>query len=368
MAYEGHAALLAETVRRRVLVLDGAMGTMIQTRALSEADFRGKAFAEHPCNLTGCNDVLSLTAPHVIRDIHRAYLEAGADIICANTFSSNSLSLAEYGLDAHVEEINRAAVKVAREAIEEYRADHPESPKWIAASIGPTNKSLSMASSLGDDDPLTWDRLTDAYRRQIAVLIDAGVDALLFETCFDTLNTKSAIYAAIQAMKAAGRRIPIMISATLTENGRTLAGQTLMAFVASVAHAEPLSIGLNCGFGADQLIPYIKMLDTVPCAVSFYPNAGLPNESGGYDETPEKMAEAISPLLDARLLNIIGGCCGTTPEHIRALASLAASASPRPIPDADDHMRLAGLQLTDIPANGGDFVKIGERCNVAGSR
>ena len=368
MAYEGHAALLAETVRRRVLVLDGAMGTMIQTRALSEADFRGEAFAAHTCNLTGCNDVLSLTAPHVIRDIHRAYLEAGADIICANTFSSNSLSLAEYGLDAHVGEINRAAVKVAREAIEEYRADHPESPKWIAASIGPTNKSLSMASSLGDDDPLTWDRLTDAYRRQIAVLIDAGVDALLFETCFDTLNTKSAIYAAIQAMKAAGRRIPIMISATLTENGRTLAGQTLMAFVASVAHAQPLSIGLNCGFGADQLIPYIKMLDTVPCAVSFYPNAGLPNESGGYDETPEKMAEAISPLLSARLLNIIGGCCGTTPEHIRALASLAASASPRPIPDADDHMRLAGLQLTDIPADGGDFVKIGERCNVAGSR
>ena len=368
MHYDGNSALLAEAVAHRVLVLDGAMGTMIQSYGLTEADFRGEEFASHLCNLAGCNDVLSVTAPAVIRDIHKAYLDAGADIICANTFSSNSLSLAEYGLEEHVEAINRAAVKVAREAVDEFCTSHPGAVRWVAASIGPTNKSLSMAASLGDADPLTWDTLTEAYRQQTAALIDAGVDALLFETCFDTLNVKAAIYAATQSMKAIGRRVPIMISATLTENGRTLAGQTLMAFVASVAHAQPLSIGLNCGFGADQLIPYIKQLDSIPCAVSFYPNAGLPNESGGYDETPEKMADAIRPLLDAHLLNIVGGCCGTTPAHIRALAPLAADAAPRPIPTPDNHMRLAGLELTDIPATSGDFVKIGERCNVAGSR
>lgn len=368
MSYDGNPAKLAEAVRERVLVLDGAMGTMIQSYHLSEADFRGTVFADHPCNLAGCNDVLSLTAPHILRYIHKAYLEAGADIICANTFSSNALSLAEYALGHKTEEINRTAVILAREAVDEFCKNNPGTTRWVAASIGPTNKSLSMASSLGGQDTLTWDTLTEAYRQQMSALIESGVDALLMETCFDTLNAKSAIYAAIQAMKAAGRRVPIMISATLTENGRTLAGQTLMAFVASVAHACPLSVGLNCGFGADQLIPYIKQLDSIPCAVSLYPNAGLPNESGGYDETPETMAAAIKPLLDARLLNIVGGCCGTTPDHIRALAALASQASTREIPQADGHMLLAGLQLTDIPPTGHDFVKIGERCNVAGSR
>lgn len=368
MDYEGNAARLAAAVNERVLVLDGAMGTMIQSHALTESDFRGAVFAVHPCNLAGCNEVLCVTAPHVIKGIHEAYLEAGADIITANTFSSNALSLSEYHLDSHVESINRAAVRLAREAADSYMSTHPGSIRWVAASIGPTNKSLSMASSLGDADILTWDTLTAAYRQQISTLIDAGVDAVLLETCFDTLNAKSALYAAIQAMKEHGRRVPLMISATLTENGRTLAGQTLAAFMASVDHAQPLSIGLNCGFGAEQLIPYVKILDAAPCAVSFYPNAGLPNESGGYDETPETMAAAIKPLLDARMLNIIGGCCGTTPQHIRALASLAADASPRSIPAADDFMRLAGLELTEIAPQGNEFTKIGERCNVAGSR
>ena len=338
---------------KKVLVLDGAMGTMIQRLGLSEADFRGKEFADWHCELKGCNDLLCLTSPESIERIHRAYIEAGADIIETNTFNSNAISLADYGLADKAREIARAGAQVARRAAE-------GTPTLVCGSMGPTNVSLSLG---GDVD---FDRMARAYAEQAAGLIEGGTDLLMIETAFDTLNAKAAIAGVEAAREETAKDIPLMISATLTESGRLLSGQTLRAFVNSVMHARPVSIGLNCGFGADGMVEYLRELQDVPCAVSCHPNAGLPDELGQYVETPETMEEKIDHILNERLVNIIGGCCGTTPDHIRRIALKAHAAEPRKIPRPDNRLHLSGLEALDVAPD--DFLKVGERCNVAGSR
>lgn len=370
-----HASLeLIEEVKNRVLVLDGAMGTMIQRCELNEADFRGSEFAAWQCNLKGCNDLLCITAPAVVKDIHRQYLDAGADIIETNSFNANSISLADYALEKEVERINLAAVTVAREAADEYMAANPHRRCWVAGSVGPTSKSLSMTSTLDDD--VSWDALVDTYITQMRTLIKGGVDLLLIETIFDTLNAKAATYAARRAMEQEGVRVPLMISVTLTESGRTLSGQTLDAFVTSIAHCQPLSIGLNCGFGADTMAPYIEALQSVPFAVSMHANAGLPNEMGEYDETPLTMAQKVTPLIEKGLVNIIGGCCGTTPAHIKAIKNTQLkihnsvfrhSSKSVGISENPCESYLSGLENFVVSPER-NFVNIGERCNVAGSR
>ena len=359
---------------KRIIVLDGAMGTMIQKYNLSENDFRGSQYASWQCNLKGCNDILCITAPHIIKDIHLQYLEAGASIIETNSFNANAFSLADYALENEVETINLAAARVARKAADKYMSNNPGRQCWVAGSVGPTSKSLSMASTLDED--VTWDSLVATYIDQMRALIQGGVDILLIETNFDTLNAKAATYAARRAMEFEGMRVPLMISATLTENGRTLSGQTLEAFVASISHCDPLSIGVNCGFGADTMTPHIEALQSIPYAVSMHANAGLPNEMGEYDETPETMASKIKPLLDKGMINIIGGCCGTTPAHISAIADLVKEKKGKSVKEKsltpqpsilNSQCLLAGLEAFEISPER-NFVNVGERCNVAGSR
>lgn len=351
----------AENIRHalaeRVLVLDGAMGTMIQRLNLSESDY-GTGDGVH--STKGCNDRLCVTAPQAILGIHRAYIEAGADIIETNTFNANRFSLADYGLSHEVEEICRAGAALAREA-----ADSAGRQVWVAGSVGPTGKSLTMTRQLDGDNAVSWDEVEQAYYEQIRALAEGGVDLLLIETVFDTLNAKTAIHAAKRAEADTGRELPLMISATLTESGRTLSGQTVDAFVASVAHADPISIGLNCGFGPDKMGDWVAALGKWPFAVSIHPNAGLPDEMGQYNSTPEEMARHISRMLDDGMINIAGGCCGTTPEHIRAIAAVASTATPRTVPEPDGRLHLAGLEHLRC---GDGFIAIGERCNVAGSR
>lgn len=373
LGYKASSILLIEEVNKHIIVLDGAMGTMIQQYKLSESDFRGTQYDTWSCNLSGCNDILCVTAPHVIKEIHMQYLNAGASLIETNSFNANAYSLADYGLDQEVESINLAAAKVAREAVDEFMQSHPMRKCWVVGSVGPTSKSLSMASTLFDD--ITWDSLVETYIVQMRALIKGGVDAIMIETIFDTLNAKAATYAARRAMEQEGVRVPLMISVTLTENGRTLSGQTLEAFVASIAHSEPLSIGLNCGFGADAMLPYVEALQSVPFAVSMHANAGLPNEMGEYDETPATMAQKIAPILEKRWINIIGGCCGTTPAHIKAISDVCQKMGEKARTyDSKDSLQisapelvLAGLEPFVISPQR-NFVNVGERCNVAGSR
>ena len=359
---------LNDILSRRVLILDGAMGTMIQRRALEEKDFRGNRFADSKRELRGCNDVLSLTAPQVIAEIHEAYLAAGADMIETNTFNANAISLAEYGLESHVGEINRTAAQIARRAADNYSA--PGQPRFVAGSVGPTGKTCSMSPRV--DDPafrdLDFDTLVAAYTEQMCSLMEGGVDVLLLETVFDTLNAKAALYAAEEAMAQCCRRVPVMLSVTLTESGRLLSGQTLDAFMASVSHADLFSIGLNCSFGAHEMLSHLRELSRMaPCYVSAYPNAGLPNRQGGYDETAAEMVAAMQSYFDERLVNIVGGCCGTTPEHITLLRQAAGRAMPRIPAKPSRHLRLAGLETLEVTPDS-NFINIGERCNVAGSR
>jgi 5-methyltetrahydrofolate--homocysteine methyltransferase len=355
---------LQQLSEQKTLILDGAMGTMIQSYGLTETDFRGKVAANHPCNLAGCNDMLCLTRPDVISQIHNAYLAAGADIIETNSFNSNAISLADYQLQDRVEQLNRAAARIAREAADSFsRANGRQC--FVAGSVGPTNKSLTMAVTLNDS--ITWDEMTAAYFTQIKSLIEGGVDLLLIETIFDTLNAKAAIYAAHKAMEAAGRRVEIVLSVTLTQSGRTLSGQTLEAFVASVSHAGAFAIGLNCGFGIEGMIPYIEQLQPLVGRVSVYANAGLPDKLGNYCETPQMMADALRPLLAAGKINIVGGCCGTTPAHIAAIAQMAKDYSPRRALTVSGELITAGLEPLAITPQR-NFVNVGERCNVAGSR
>lgn len=364
-------ASIETLVRERILILDGAMGTMIQQYNLTEENFRGKRFAQIPGQLKGNNDILCLTRPDVIRDIHRKYLAAGADIIETNTFNSTSVSMADYHVQEYVREINFAAVKLAREVADEFTVLTPDKPRFVAGSIGPTNKTCSMSPDVNNPAfrALTYDELAAAYREQMEAMLEAGVDALLIETIFDTLNAKAAIYAAEQAMEAIGVRVPLMLSVTVSDiGGRTLSGQTLEAFLASVQHADIFSVGLNCSFGARQLKPFLEQLAArAPYYISAYPNAGLPNSLGTYDQTPAEMADEIREYIHEGLVNIIGGCCGTTDEYIAAYSSLIVGAVPRIPASLPDNLWLSGLELLEVkPEN--NFINVGERCNVAGSR
>lgn len=353
----------------RILVLDGGFGTQVQGFGLGEDDFRGEEFRRWNSPLAGCNDILVLTRPDVIQKIHEAYLEAGADIISTDTFNATSVSLADYGLEEYAYRVNRAGARIARAAADRYEAADGR-PRFVAGSVGPTSKTASMSSDVTDpaSREVTFDGLAEAYRTQIRGLIDGGADVILIETIFDTLNAKAAIYAHRTVCREIGRDIPVMLSGTLADaSGRTLSGQTVEAFYISVAHAAPLSIGFNCAYGARQLQPYLERLAAVSAyPISAHPNAGLPNIMGGYDETPEMMADDVERYMEKGLVNIIGGCCGTTPEHIRLFAEKARAYSPRPVPTPGHETLLSGLEPLTI-GEGTNFVNVGERTNVAGS-
>ena len=362
---------MQQLINERILVLDGAMGTMIQQYNLSEADFRGERFKELPGLLKGNNDMLCLTRPDVIEEIHRKYLEAGADIIETNTFNATAVSMADYHMQAYCREINLAAARLARKIADEYTARTPEKPRFVAGSVGPTNKTCSMSPDVNNPAfrALTFDELSEAYREQMEALLEGGVDAILIETIFDTLNAKAAVLAAETAMQNLGRKVPLMLSVTVSDvAGRTLSGQTLDAFLASVQHADIFSIGLNCSFGARQLKPFLEQLARrAPYYISAYPNAGLPNSLGQYDQTPEEMAAEVKEYIDEGLVNIIGGCCGTTEAYIAKYQELIKDAKPHVPAPKPDYLWLSGLELLEVTPEI-NFVNVGERCNVAGSR
>jgi len=324
---------IQEILKNRILILDGAMGTMIQRHKLEEDDFRKGWFENHPKSLKGNNDLLSLTRPEIIQDIHRKYFEAGADIAETNTFSGTWIAQADYGLEKFVYDINYQSAKIAREVADEFTLLNPNKPRFVAGSIGPTNRTASISPDVNDPGfrGISFDELVSAYKDQVNALMDGGVDILLVETVFDTLNAKAALFAIDVVFQDRNVKLPIMVSGTITDqSGRTLTGQTTEAFLISVAHMPLLTIGLNCALGASMMRPYLQVLDQKSSfGVSAHPNAGLPNEFGKYDETPELMAEQIKEFLDEGLVNIIGGCCGTTPEHIQAIAELAKNYAPR---------------------------------------
>ena len=362
---------IQQLIRERILVLDGAMGTMIQQYNLSEADFRGERFKDIPGQLKGNNDLLCLTRPEVIEDIHRKYLVAGADIIETNSFNATSVSMADYHVQAYCREINLAAARLARRIADEFTALNPEKPRFVAGSVGPTNKTCSMSPDVNNPAfrALTFDELQAAYCEQMEALLEGGVDALLIETIFDTLNAKAAIRAAELSMEKTGRRVPLMLSVTVSDiAGRTLSGQTLDAFLASVEHADLFSVGLNCSFGARQLKPFLEQLASrAPYYISAYPNAGLPNSLGQYDQTPEDMAAEVKEYIEEGLVNIIGGCCGTTEQYIAKYQDLIQGVQPRVPVKKHAHLWLSGLELLEVSPEI-NFVNVGERCNVAGSR
>ncbi len=326
-------SLLAEEAKKRILVLDGAMGTMIQGYKLKEEDYRGERFKDYPSDLKGNNDLLSITQQQIIKDIHAAYFEAGADIVETNTFNSTRISMADYDMEDLVPELNYEAARIAREVADEFTAREPEKPRFVIGSMGPTNKTASLSPDVNNPGyrAIDFDTLAANYTEQARALIDGGVDGLLIETVFDTLNAKAALFAVMALFDEIGRELPIMVSGTITDaSGRTLSGQTAEAFLISISHAPLFSVGLNCALGASQLRPYLQVLSrNSEFNISAHPNAGLPNAFGEYDETPEKMAAQIKEYLDLGLVNIIGGCCGTGPGHIKAIAELAKNYSPR---------------------------------------
>ncbi len=365
------AQLLEHLAAKRILILDGAMATMIQRLGLTEADFRGREFAAHGSDLRGCNDLLSITQPAAITEIHQSFLEAGADILSTNTFNANRISMADYALVDHVCEINRAAVACARTAIDAVRQAGDDRPRFIAGSIGPTNRTASLSPDVNDPGyrAVTFDDLVEAYREQIAALIEGGADLLLFETTFDTLNLKAGLFAAETYFEECGRGVPLMASVTITDrSGRTLSGQTVEAFWTSIAHASLFSVGVNCALGPELMRPYVEELSKIaPIRTSCHPNAGLPNEFGGYDETPQEMARVLGEFADEGWLNIVGGCCGTTPEHIRTIAEATAGKPPRQPARPEPYTRLSGLEALVIRPET-NFIMVGERTNVAGSK
>jgi 5-methyltetrahydrofolate--homocysteine methyltransferase len=322
---------IQEELKKRILVLDGAMGTMIQRHSLTEDHFRGDRFKNHTVPLKGNNDLLSLTQPDIILDIHRTYYEAGADIAETNTFSGTTIAQADYSLEEIVYELNKVSAELARKAADEYST--PDKPRFVAGSIGPTNRTASISPDVNNPGfrAITFNELKDAYITQVNGLLDGGADILLIETVFDTLNAKAAVMACQEVFDERGKEWPIMISGTITDNsGRTLSGQTAEAFLISLSHVPLLSVGFNCALGAKQLEPHLKAISSkAPFAISAHPNAGLPNEFGAYDETPELMGAQIESYLDQNLINIIGGCCGTTPDHIKVIAELATHYTPR---------------------------------------
>jgi 5-methyltetrahydrofolate--homocysteine methyltransferase len=363
-------SLLHQQLNERILLLDGAMGTMIQTHELGEEDFRGERFKDWASDLKGNNDLLSLTRPDIILAIHEEYLAAGADIIETNTFNANSISMADYAMQSLVPELNRVSARLAKQAADQYTQQNPLQPRFVAGVIGPTNQTASMSPDVADPGfrSITFDQLVDSYYDASIALIEGGVDIILIETVFDTLNAKAAIFAVQQCFEDLGYELPISISGTITDaSGRTLSGQTLEAFWHSVRHAKPLSIGLNCALGPTQLRTYVEELSNMADTyVSAHPNAGLPNAFGGYDETPEQMAEEIGQWARGGFLNIIGGCCGTTPAHIAAFREIMLDESPRTIPSIEPMCRLSGLEACKISQDS-LFVNVGERTNVTGS-
>jgi 5-methyltetrahydrofolate--homocysteine methyltransferase len=361
---------IEDALKKRILVLDGAMGTMIQGYTLEEADFRGARFADHPSDLKGNNDLLTLTQPDIIREIHTAFLDAGADIVETNTFNGTSISQADYGLEDIVYELNFEAARIARDAADAVTATTPDKVRFVAGALGPTNRTASMSPDVNDPGfrNVTFDDLVAAYGEAIHGLVEGGVDVLLIETIFDTLNSKAAIYAVHKYFDDHDIRLPVMVSGTITDaSGRTLSGQTPEAFWNSIAHANPISVGFNCALGVEELRPHIQEISTTANVnISVYPNAGLPNEFGEYDHSPEFMGEHLREFATSGFLNMVGGCCGTTPAHIKAIADAVDGVAPRTIPDGASHSRLSGLE----PMNFGDvtgFVNIGERTNVSGS-
>lgn len=326
---------IQEILKERIMVLDGAMGTMIQRYTLTEDDFRGERFKNHSSPLKGNNDLLSITRPDIIREIHRQYFAAGADIIETNTFSGTTIAQADYHLEDAVYDINYYSAKIAREVADEFTKKEPGKPRFVAGSMGPTNKTASLSPDVNNPGfrAITYDELVKAFKEQAKALVDGGVDVLLLETVIDTLNVKAALFAIQELFDETGKELPIMVSGTITDaSGRTLSGQTTEAFLVSVSHVPLLSIGLNCALGAAQLRPYLKVLsDQAPFFVSAYPNAGLPNEFGQYDQTAKEMGGQVEEFLKDGLINILGGCCGTTPDHIKILADLAKKYKPRTV-------------------------------------
>ena len=365
------AQLFERLLGERILILDGAMGTMIQRHQLQEADYRGERFKDFPHELKGNNDLLLLTRPEIIRGIHSAYLEAGAEIVETNTFNATSISMADYHMEDLVYELNLEGARLARDAADEWERRTPDKPRFVAGVLGPTNRTASISPDVNDPGKrnIDFDALVVAYAEAVRGLVDGGADLLLVETVFDTLNCKAALFAVEDYFERRGLRLPVMISGTITDaSGRTLTGQTAEAFWNSVRHARPLSIGFNCALGAKDLRPHVEEIAGLADAyVSVHPNAGLPNEFGGYDDTPEYMAGMLREFAESGFLNIVGGCCGTTPDHIRAIANAVARVAPRRIPEVSKKTRLAGLEPLNI---GGDalFVNVGERTNVTGSR
>ena len=362
---------LKNQLEKRILVLDGAMGTMIQRHKLQEADYCGARFSDSKILQKGNNDLLVLTQPDIIYGIHQKYLAAGADIIETNTFNAQRISMDDYGMCDFVREMNLEAVKLARKAADEFTQQNPEKPRFVAGAVGPTNKTASMSPDVNNPAyrAVSYDDLVNAYYEQIVALIEGGVDALLIETIFDTLNAKAAVFAAEKAMRDIGKRVDLMLSVTVADtSGRTLSGQTIGAFLASIGHANLLSVGLNCSFGAKDLMPYLQEISKKsPWFVSAYPNAGLPNQFGEYDESPEMMAAQVKAYFDEKLVNIIGGCCGTTPDHIAQYQELIKDVEVRKPAENSNNLLLSGLEELQINEDS-LFVNIGERCNVAGSK
>jgi 5-methyltetrahydrofolate--homocysteine methyltransferase len=364
--------LLKALLKERILVFDGAMGTLIQQHKLSDEGFRGERFKNHPQDLKGNNEILNLTQPEIIRDIHRAYLEAGADIIETNTFNGTSISQSDYGTEEFVYEINFAAAKNARTAADEYTKNNPAKPRFVAGSLGPTNKTLSLSPRVNEPGyrSVTFDEMADAYYEQAKGLVEGGADILLIETIFDTLNSKAAIYGIEKFLEETKREIPLIISFTVIDlSGRNLSGQTTEAFFISISHAKNiLSVGINCSLGAAQMRPFLEDISNIaPYFVHVYPNAGLPNEMGEYDETAEKTSVLLKEFGEAGFYNLVGGCCGTTPDHIRAISEFVDNIKPRKIPRVEPYLRLSGLEPVVLRPDS-NFMNIGERTNVTGSK
>ena len=351
---ERRVAALAQAAQDRILLLDGAMGTMIQRHKLGEADFRGSRFADWHRDVQGNNDLLVLTCPGVIMDIHRAYLRAGADILETNTFNSTSISQADYGMEALAPELNREGARLARAVADEAMAADPSRPRWVAGALGPTNRTASISPDVNNPAfrNIGFDELRDAYGEAARALVEGGSDILMVETVFDTLNAKAALFAIEQLFEEIGFRLPIVVSGTITDlSGRTLSGQTVEAFWNSVRHVRPFAVGLNCALGAEQMRPFLAELARVAdTRISAYPNAGLPNEFGEYVETPAHMCDHLGEWARSGLLNLVGGCCGTTPEHIAHLAHAVAGLPPRPEPERPVALRLSGLEPFELAA------------------
>src|ERR1700756_4272706 len=357
-------------LQKRILLLDGAMGTMIQARKLDEAGYRGKEFARHSRDLRLNNDALNLSQPQIIEEIHTQYLDAGADIIETNTFNSTAVSMAEYGLEGRVTDLNVAGAQIARRAGDRYRASHPLRRCFVAGSMGPTSKAASVSNDVSNPAarPVTFDQLRETYGTQAKALVEGGADLLLLETIFDTLNAKAALFGIEEYFETSGQRLPVIVSVTIVDrSGRTLSGQTVEAFWTSVSHMPLFSVGMNCALGAKEMRPFIEELSRLaPIPITCYPNAGLPNAFGGFDETPERMAADVGEFARNGWLNIAGGCCGSTPEHFRAIGEAISGKAPRVPPKVEAHSRFSGLEALVIRPDT-NFVNIGERTNVTGS-